>query len=86
MATQAKAPMTVTTRKSAVTGAPTTPTFTEEQIAAHAYEIFEREGSVHGNDEQHWFQAIEELTAELQDSKSSAEPALKSSTRWPPAS
>ena len=71
MATQAKSPMTATTRKSAFTGAPTTPPFTDEQIAARAYEIFQREGSVHGNDEQHWFQAIEELTAELQVSKSS---------------
>jgi len=71
MATQAKSPITVTPRKSAFTGAPTTPPFTDKQIAARAYEIFQREGSVHGNDEQHWFQAIEELTAELQVSKSS---------------
>jgi len=86
MATQARGPMTVTTPKNAFTGAPTTPPFTDEQIAARAYEIFERGGSVHGNDEQHWFQAIEELTAELQISKSSAHRALKSCTRWPPAS
>jgi hypothetical protein len=37
---------------------------TEDQIATRAYEIFEREGGVHGNHDTHWFQAIEELNAE----------------------
>jgi hypothetical protein len=48
---------------------PTTPTFKDEKIAARAYESFEREGSVHGNHDQHWFQAIDELTAEVQQAK-----------------
>jgi hypothetical protein len=40
--------------------------FTEETIAARAHEIFLRDGSVDGIDEQNWFKAIEELTAERQ--------------------
>jgi hypothetical protein len=82
IATQAKAPMIVTTCKRVITRAPTTTTFTDEQIAARM-KIFEREGPVHGNGEQHWLQAIEELTAELQVLKSSADPALRSSPRCP---
>ena len=45
---------------------PTALPFTEEQISVRAYEIFLREGSVQGNDQQNWFQAIEELTSETQ--------------------
>jgi hypothetical protein len=52
-----------TSREAAeATPANTTSSFTEEMISVRANEIFEREGSVHGNDKQHWFQAIEELT------------------------
>jgi len=40
------------------------PQFTDEEIAQRAHEIFVREGCVHGKHEQHWFQAIAELTAE----------------------
>lgn len=44
----------------------TTLPLTEEQISVRAYEIFLREGLVQGNDQQNWFQAIEELTTETQ--------------------
>jgi hypothetical protein len=43
------------------------PKFTEEQIAARAYTIFEREGYTHGNHERHWHQAITELRAEARE-------------------
>ena len=33
-----------------------------ELIARHAYEIWEREGKVDGKDQDHWFQALAELT------------------------
>jgi hypothetical protein len=66
MATPAFVPTAVTASQSEV---PANAPFTDEQIAQRAYEIFEREGSVHGNNEQHWFRAIEELTAEAQQLK-----------------
>lgn len=37
---------------------------TVDTIAARAYEIYEREGCIDGRDQEHWFQAIEELNAE----------------------
>jgi hypothetical protein len=42
-------------------------TITHEEIAQHAYQIWEREGKVTGRDQEHWFQAIAELTAETVD-------------------
>jgi hypothetical protein len=45
---------------------PRTLLFTEEEISARAYEIFLRKGSIPGSDQENWFQAIEELTAEAQ--------------------
>jgi hypothetical protein len=44
--------------------APLSLPFTDKQIAGRAHDIFLREGSVDGNDQQNWFNAIEELTAE----------------------
>ena len=35
------------------------------QIAQRAYEIWRREGEVHGKHEEQWCQAIEELNAEV---------------------
>jgi hypothetical protein len=37
------------------------PVITHEQIAARAYEIFEREGYSHGNHVDHWLKAEREL-------------------------
>jgi len=34
----------------------------EQAIAERAYLIYEEEGSIHGNHEAHWYQAIQELT------------------------
>jgi len=38
---------------------------TEMQIAQRAYEIWQRDGKVHGKHEEQWCQAIEELNAEV---------------------
>jgi hypothetical protein len=40
--------------------------FTEKEIALRAHLIYLREGSVDGLDEQNWFKAIKELTAETE--------------------
>jgi hypothetical protein len=42
-------------------------TITQQEIAQRAYKIWEREGKVTGRDQEHWFQAIVELTAETVD-------------------
>ena len=39
-------------------------TFTHEQVAQRAFEIWEREGKIEGRDQEHWFLAIAELTSE----------------------
>jgi hypothetical protein len=36
---------------------------TKPQIAQRAYEIWQREGEVHGKDQDQWYRAIEELNA-----------------------
>ena len=67
MATPVMKPEAVIAPKSEITKPVLVPpALTDEQIAQRAYEIFEREGSVHGNDQQHWYQAIDELTAEAE--------------------
>lgn len=38
-------------------------TITHELIAQRAYEIWEGEGKIGGRDQEHWFQAIVELTS-----------------------
>ena len=38
-------------------------TITHEQIAQRAYKIWEREDKIRGRDQEHWFQAIAELTS-----------------------
>jgi hypothetical protein len=46
------------------TSTPTVPVHTDityEQIAARAYELFERDGFVHGNHVDHWLRAEHEL-------------------------
>jgi len=40
---------------------------TPEQIARRAYEIWEGEGKAPGKDQEHWFQAISELTSGMAD-------------------
>lgn len=40
------------------------------QVAARAYEIWQKNGSIHGNDQQHWLQAEKELTKLLNPSLS----------------
>lgn len=42
---------------------------TEAQIAARAYELFERRGREHGHDEGDWLRAEQELRAELVGAK-----------------
>ena len=66
----ASPPKTATTRaKAAKTTAPVqqaqavTPP-SQEAVAARAYEIFLREGAVHGRDTEHWLKAEQELLAE----------------------
>ena len=39
-------------------------TITHEQITQRAHKIWEREGKIGGRDQEHWFQAIAELTSE----------------------
>ena len=58
MASTAKAPMLAV--KEAEVGM-VTPTF--EQIALRVYEIWRREGEVRGKDQDHWLQAVAELTS-----------------------
>ncbi len=44
-----------------------------EEIAARAYEIYEREGRSDGQDMDHWFRAESELRAERQQGQSPAQ-------------
>jgi hypothetical protein len=45
-----------------------------DEIAARAYEIYEREGRSDGRDMDHWLQAEKELRAERQRRQSSVDP------------
>ena len=48
-------------------------TITHQEIAQRAYTIWEREGKVTGRDQEHWFQAIAEFTAETVDDEDDAD-------------
>jgi hypothetical protein len=48
---------------------------TPEQIAQRAYEIWEREGKVMGRDQEHWSQAIAELSSRPVDNGDDKEKA-----------
>jgi len=44
----------------------------EERIRQRAHEIWEREGRPEGREQQHWYQALEEITVEEDGSLSAA--------------
>ena len=44
----------------------------EERIRQRAHEIWEREGRPEGREQQHWYQALEEIMVEEEGSLSSA--------------
>ena len=48
-------------------------TITHEQIAQRARRIWDREGRVGNRDQEHWFQAIAELTSGFDPEKTDAE-------------
>jgi hypothetical protein len=50
-----------TKSRSATTG----PKITHDQIARRAHEIWVKQGCIHGQDQDHWFEAERQLKAEL---------------------
>ena len=44
----------------------------EEQVRQRAHEIWEREGRPEGREQQHWYQALEEIAVEEDGSLSAA--------------
>ena len=54
-----------------------------DEIAARAYEIYEREGRSDGRDMDHWLRAEAELRAERQQHQSSFEPRPEIQQRQP---
>ena len=64
MASAATAPITVqeTSQQTAQSSKVGPITLTHDQIAQRAHMIWEREGKVGGRDEEHWSQALAELT------------------------
>ena len=57
-----------------------------EDIAARAYQIYEREGRVDGRDAEHWFQAESELRAERQQPQGSMQSGSQASQPTEPRS
>lgn len=56
---------------------------THQDIERLAHELFEKEGSVHGRDLEHWFQAEQMLKiAAAKKQPKSAEIHARSDTRW----
>jgi hypothetical protein len=47
--------------RSATTG----PKITQDQIARRAHELWVKQGCIHGQDQEHWFEAERQLKAEL---------------------
>ena len=58
----------------------------EERIRQRAHEIWEREGRPEGREQQHWYQALEEITVEEEGSLSSAGRKIRNRSPYPPQS
>jgi Protein of unknown function (DUF2934) len=65
MASAAPAPIVVeeVSQRNAVSLEVASITITHDQITQRAHKIWEREGKIGGRDQEHWFQAIVELTS-----------------------
>ena len=66
-ATAARVALEETSQQNAVSLEVESITIPDEQIAQRAYKIWEREGKIDGRDQEHWFQAIAEVTSEVGD-------------------
>ncbi|MGV3774162.1 MAG: DUF2934 domain-containing protein [Verrucomicrobiales bacterium] len=51
-----------------------------DEIAARAFEIYNREGGMHGKDSDHWFQAEQELRSNRQKNGQSSNPQILGSS------
>jgi len=75
MASAAAAPITLheTSQQNAANEEVESITITHEQIAQRARKIWEREGRIGNRDQEHWFQAIAELTSGFDPEKNDGE-------------
>ena len=52
----------------------------QQDIAFRSYQIWEREGRPHGRDQEHWYRAERELTAEQAKPKAKTQAKAKAKT------